>query len=174
MARQALERFGQIDILVNNAGRLRDRLFLFMQETDWDDVLEVNLKGVYYACQAVLKPMIGRRFGRIINLASPSALLGRAGQTNYAAAKGGVISFTRSLARELAHLNITVNAVSPGVISTEMVAHLPEKVRRELLQQIPYGRPGTPEEAAGAVLFLASRRAAYLTGQTLAVDGGLT
>ena len=174
MARQALERFGRIDILVNNAGRLRDRLFLFMQETDWDGVLEVNLKGVYYACQAVLKPMIGRRFGRIINLASPSALLGRAGQTNYAAAKGGVISFTRSLARELAHLNITVNAVSPGVISTEMVAHLPEKARRELVQHIPFGRPGSPGEAAGAVLFLASRRAAYLTGQTLAVDGGLT
>lgn len=174
MARQALERFGRIDILVNNAGRLRDRLFLFMQETDWDDVLEVNLKGVYYACQAVLKPMIGRRFGRIINLASPSALLGRAGQTNYAAAKGGVISFTRSLARELAHLNITVNAVSPGLIQTEMVERLPEKVQRELISGIPFARPGSPEEAAGAVLFLASRRAAYLTGQTLAVDGGLT
>jgi 3-oxoacyl-[acyl-carrier protein] reductase len=174
MSRQALERFGRIDILVNNAGRLRDRLFLFMGETDWDDVLAVNLKGVYWACQAVLKPMIGARFGRIVNLVSPSALLGRAGQTNYGAAKGGVISFTRSLARELAHLNITVNAVSPGVIRTEMVAGLPEKVQRELLQQIPCGRFGSPAEAAGAVLFLASRRADYLTGQILAVDGGLT
>jgi 3-oxoacyl-[acyl-carrier protein] reductase len=174
MTRQGLEQFGKIDILVNNAGRLRDRLFLFMQETDWDDVLEVNLKGVYWTCQAVLKPMIGRRFGRIVNLVSPSALLGRAGQTNYAAAKGGVISFTRSLARELAHLNITVNAVSPGVIRTDMVERLPEKVQRELLQQIPCGRFGSPAEAAGAVLFLASRRADYLTGQILAVDGGLT
>ncbi|MBI5584939.1 MAG: 3-oxoacyl-ACP reductase FabG, partial [Deltaproteobacteria bacterium] len=133
MTRRALEKFGRIDVLVNNAGRLRDRLLLFMQEKDWDDVLEVNLKGVYWACQAVLKTMIGQRFGRIINLASPSALLGRAGQTNYAAAKGGVISFTRSLARELAHLTITVNAVSPGVIQTEMVERLPDKVQRELI-----------------------------------------
>jgi 3-oxoacyl-[acyl-carrier protein] reductase len=174
MVQQALERSGRIDILVNNAGRLRDRLFLFMEETDWDGVLEVNLKGVYRTCRAVLKTMIGQRFGRIINLASPSALLGRAGQTNYAAAKGGVISFTRSLARELAHLNITVNAVSPGVIRTEMVERLPDKVKRDLLRGIPFGRWGSPEEVAGAVLFLASRRAAYLTGQILAVDGGLT
>jgi 3-oxoacyl-[acyl-carrier protein] reductase len=174
MARQALERFGRIDVLINNAGRLRDKLFLFMQEEDWDGVLDVNLKGVYWACQAVLKPMIGRRFGRIINLTSPSALLGRAGQANYAAAKGGVISFTRSLARELAHLNITVNAVSPGVIRTEMVERLPEKVQKELIGQIPFARPGSAAEVAGAILFLASRRADYLTGQTLAVDGGLT
>lgn len=174
MSRQALDRFGKIDILVNNAGRLRDRLFLFMQEKDWDGVLEVNLKGVYWACQAVLKTMIGQRFGRIINLASPSALLGRAGQTNYAAAKGGVVSFTRSLARELAHLNITVNTVSPGVIQTEMVERLSEKVQKELIGQIPFARLGAPEEVAGGVLFLASRRADYLTGQILAVDGGLT
>ena len=174
MVRQALDQFGRIDTLVNNAGLIQDRLFMFIQEPDWDRVLEVNLKGIYWACRAVLKPMIGRRFGRIVNLASPSALLGRAGQTSYAAAKGGVISFTRSLARELAHLNITVNAVSPGVIQTEMVERLPDKVKTELIQKIPFGRPGSPEEVAGAVLFLASRRADYLTGQVLAVDGGLT
>jgi 3-oxoacyl-[acyl-carrier protein] reductase len=174
LARSALERFGRIDILINNAGLTRDRLFIFQREADWDQVLDVNLKGAYWTCQAVVKPMIGQRFGRIINLTSPSAVLGRAGQTAYAAAKGGIISFTRSLARELAHLRITVNAVSPGVIQTGMVEALPEKTRSELLRQIPIGRPGLPEEVAGMILFLASRRGDYLTGQILAVDGGLT
>ena len=174
MAGQALDHFGRIDILINNAGLLRDSLFLFLKEEDWDRVVNVNLKGVYWGCQAVVKTMIGQRFGRIINLTSPSALLGRAAQTNYAAAKGGVISFTRSLARELAHSRVTVNTLLPGVIRTDMFEGLPEKVRLELNQQIHAGRPGTPEEVVGAALFLASPRSGYITGQIMAVDGGLT
>lgn len=174
MAGQALDHFGRIDILINNAGLLRDKLFLFLKEEDWDRVVNVNLKGAYWGCQAVVKTMIGQRFGRIINLTSPSALLGRAAQTNYAAAKGGVVSFTRSLARELAHSRVTVNALLPGVIQTEMFAGLAEKVQKELIHQIPMGRPGSPEEVVGAALFLASPRSSYITGQVMAVDGGLT
>lgn len=174
MAEQALSHFGRIDILINNAGLVRDALFLFLKEEDWDRVVNVNLKGVFWGCRAVVKTMIGQRFGRIINLTSPSALWGRAGQTNYAAAKGGVISFTRSLARELAHSCVTVNALLPGIIRTDMFEGLPEEVRREMNHPIPMGRPGNPEEVIGAALFLASPRAGYITGQIMAVDGGLT
>jgi 3-oxoacyl-[acyl-carrier protein] reductase len=171
---EAENRWGRIDILINNAALARDRLLLFLQEEDWDRVLAVNLKGIYYGCKAVLRSMIGRHFGRIINVTSPSALLGRAGQTNYSASKGGLISFSKSLAREVAHLGITVNCVSPGIIETELLAALPEKTKQELIRQIPAGFPGRPEAVVGPILFLASKRADYLTGQVLAVDGGLT
>ena len=174
LVRQALNQWGRIDILINNAALLKDRLFLFLQENDWDRVLEINLKSLYHGCQAVIKTMIGQRFGRIINLTSPSALLGRAGQTNYAASKGGVISFSKSLAREVARAGITVNCVSPGVIRTDLFQRLPEKTQQDLISRIPGGRTGKPEEVAGIILFLASQRSSYLTGQVIAVDGGLT
>jgi len=165
---------GRIDILVNSAGIIRDGLLMLMPDSNWHRVIEVNLNGVYYASKAVLRPMIGSRWGRIINIISPSALLGRAGQTNYSASKGGVLSFTKSLARESARFGITVNAVSPGVIATELTKEMDERVRKEFLSMIPAGRFGTPEEVAAAVLFLASDEAAYITGEYISVDGGLT
>jgi 3-oxoacyl-[acyl-carrier protein] reductase len=174
IALEAEKHWGRIDILINNAALVRDRLFLFLQEEDWDQVMAVNLKGIYLGCKAVLRAMIARHFGRIINLTSPSALLGRAGQTNYSAAKGGLVSFSKSLAREVAHLGITVNCVSPGVIETELFENLPEKTQHELIHQIPAGVPGRPEVVVGPILYLASKRADYLTGQVIAVDGGLT
>jgi len=174
MVLEAEKHWGRIDILINNAAQVRDRLFLFLQEADWDQVMAVNLKGIYHGCKTVLRAMIARHFGRIINLTSPSAILGRAGQTNYSASKGGLISFSKSLAREVAHLGITVNCVSPGVIETELFDNLPEKTQHELIRQIPAGIPGRPEAVMGPILFLASKRADYLTGQVIAVDGGLT
>lgn len=165
--------FGRLDILINNAGLIRDRFLMLMAEEDWDEVIATNLKGVYLCSKAACRMMIGQRSGKIINLVSPSALTGRAGQVNYSASKGGVISFTKSLARELCRLGITVNAVSPGVIETEMIDHLPESVREEFLDMIPLGRFGQAEEVANAVVFLASPAADYLTGQILSVDGGL-
>lgn len=174
MVGRVLRAWGHVDILVNNAGIIRDKFLLFLAEEDWDRVLEVNLKGTYLCARAVLKSMIGRRSGRIINTASPSALTGREGQTNYAASKGGVISFTKSLAREVARLGITVNAVCPGVIATPMTEGLNQAVKDGFLRAIPMGRLGTPEEVAHAVLFLASEAASYITGQVVAVDGGLT
>ena len=173
MMRTVLTRWEHVDILVNNAGIIRDRLLLFLQEEDWDQVVDINLKGTYLCSRAVLKNMIARRFGRIINVASPSAITGRAGQTNYSAAKGGVISFTKSLSKEMARLGITVNAVCPGVISTPMTENLDEKTRSDLIDLIAMKRFGEPEDVAWAVLFLASEQARYITGQVLPVDGGL-
>ena len=165
---------GRLDILVNNAGIIRDGLLMLMPAKNWRRVMEVNLDSVFFCSKAALRPMVGNRWGRIINIISPSALMGRAGQTNYAAAKGGVLSLTRSLAREVARYCITVNAVSPGVVATELTRSMEEKVRRELISMIPAGRFGTPEEVARAVSFLASDEAAYITGEYLSVDGGLT
>ena len=174
MVESVLDQWEYVDILVNNAGITRDKMLLFLDEEDWDRVLEVNLKGTYLCSKAVIKSMIARRFGRIISITSPSALTGRAGQTNYSASKGGIISFTKSLSREIARLGITVNAVCPGVISTPMTENLDDETRNDLLNMIPMGKFGEPEDVTGAILFLASERARYITGQVLAVDGGLT
>jgi 3-oxoacyl-[acyl-carrier protein] reductase len=161
-------------LLVNCAGVIKDGFLMLMRDEDWDRVIAVNLKGPFNCSKAACRGMIGAKYGRIINMASPSAITGRAGQTNYSASKGGVISMTKSLARELAPFGITVNAVAPGVINTEMTETLPEKVRQELLSHIPLSRFGNPENIADAALFLASEDAAYITGQTIAVDGGIT
>jgi len=164
----------RLDILVNNAGIIRDGLLMLMPAKNWHRVMEVNLNSVFYCSKAVLRPMVGNRWGRIINIISPSALMGRAGQTNYAASKGGVLSFTRSLAREVARYGITVNAVSPGVIETELTRDMEARIRQEFISMIPAGRFGTPKEVARAVSFLASAEAGYITGEYLSVDGGLT
>ena len=165
---------GRLDILINNAGIIRDKLLMFMGPDDWDRVIAVNLTGVYNTAKSASRLMIGQKYGKIVNIVSPSAIVGRAGQTNYAAAKGGVIGFTKSLARELARFSIWVNAVSPGIIQTEMLSGIPEEVKDTFLSAVPMGRFGTPDEVTGAVLFLASERSNYITGQILCVDGGLT
>lgn len=165
--------FGTVDILVNNAGITRDSLLLRMSEDDWDRVIAVNLKGVFNACKAAMRPMLKARTGRIINIASVVALTGNPGQTNYAAAKAGIIGFTKSLARETASRNITVNAVAPGFIDTDMSAAIPEPARNAITASIPLRRPGTPDDVAAAVAFLAGPDAAYITGEVIRVDGGL-
>jgi len=173
MIASVLDQWEHVDILVNNAGIIRDKLLMFLNEDDWNQVLDVNLKGTYLCSRAIIKTMIARRFGRIINITSPSALTGRAGQTNYSASKGGIISFTKSLSKEMARLNITVNAVCPGVISTPMTENFDQKTKDAFLTMIPMGRFGEPEDIAQAVLFLASEKAGYITGQVVTVDGGL-
>jgi len=170
---QILEDFGKIDILVNNAGVTRDGLSMRMSMEDWDTVINTNLKGAFNFVQAVQRPMIKQRSGRIINISSVIGLIGNAGQTNYAASKAGLIGFTKSLARELASRNITVNAVAPGFITTDMTAGLADDIKKAIEERIPLGKTGQPEDVASAVAFLASAEANYITGQVLCVDGGM-
>lgn len=169
----ALKSYGKIDILVNNAGITRDQLVMRMKDSDWDDVINTNLKGVFNCTKAVIRTMMKQRKGRIINMASVVALSGNAGQANYVAAKAGVIGLTKSNAKEFATRGITVNAVAPGFIETDMTADLGTSVREALIQQIPMGRLGAAEDIAKAVRFLASDDASYITGQVLTVDGGM-
>lgn len=168
-----LEEFGRADILVNNAGVTRDGLSMRMSVDDWDTVLNTNLKGAFNFVQAIQRSMIKQRSGRIINISSVIGLIGNAGQSNYAASKAGLIGFTKSLAREVASRGITVNAVAPGLIETDMTAVLSEEIRKNILSKIPLNLLGDPTDIASAVAFLASPEARYITGQVLAVDGGM-
>ena len=173
MISTVVETFGSIDILVNNAGITRDSLLLRMKEEDFDAVLNTNLKGIFLCTKTVVKLMAKKRSGRIINMASVVGLTGNTGQANYAAAKAGVIGFTKSAAKEFSSRGITVNAVAPGFIDTDMTVSLSDKAKEMILASIPLGRMGSPDDVAEAVLFLASDRAAYITGQVLNVDGGM-
>jgi len=168
-----LKQSEKIDILVNNAGITKDNLLARMKEEEWDSVIQVNLKSVFLMSRAVMRPMMKQKRGCIINIASIVAESGNPGQTNYTAAKGGMISFTKSLAREIASRAITVNAITPGYIETDMTAHLPEKTKQVMLAHIPLGRLGRPEDVGNLVSYLASPRAAYITGQVIGVNGGL-
>ena len=170
---QALDAWGGVDILVNNAGQTRDGLLMRMSEDDWDEVLNVNLRGAFLCCRAAARPMVRKRWGRIINMASVVGLAGNPGQANYAASKAGLIGLTRTLSRELASRNITVNAIAPGFIETDMVATLSEEARSHIRSRIPMDGFGTPDDVAAAAAFLASDGARYITGQTLAADGGI-
>ena len=165
--------FGKVDILVNNAGITRDGLAMRMSEEDWDAVIDTNLKGAFNFIQAVMRPMIKQRSGRIVNIASVAGLMGNAGQANYAASKAGLIGLSKTLARELAGRGITVNSIAPGFIKTDMTEVLPEAIKTAVLSQIPLGRFGEPEDIAAAVAFLSSAEAKFVTGQTLTVDGGM-
>jgi len=173
LIKQTMAAFGSVDILVNNAGITRDNLSIRMGESDWDLVMSINLKGTFLCSQFAAKEMMKKRFGRIVNLASVSGILGTAGQANYAASKAGIIALSKSMARELGGRNITVNAVAPGFILTEMTKKLPENVKEAYITQIALKRAGTPEDVAEAVYFLASPAAQYITGTVLNVSGGL-
>lgn len=173
MVNQVVKKLGRLDILVNNAGITRDGLLMRMKEADWDDVMNTNLKGVYNCSKAVMRTMMKQKSGRIVNMASVVGEMGNAGQANYAAAKAGVIGFTKSLAKEVASRGITVNAIAPGFIATDMTSVLSDDQKAEMARTIPLGRAGQPEDVANAVLFLASEGAAYITGQVLNVDGGM-
>jgi 3-oxoacyl-[acyl-carrier protein] reductase len=173
MVKQTLETFGQLDILVNNAGITRDNLLMRMKDEEFDEVINTNLKGVFNCVRSVTRTMMKQRSGRIINISSVVGTLGNPGQANYVAAKAGVIGLTKSAARELASRGITVNAIAPGFITTDMTDKLSEEMRAQLLRQIPLARFGQPDDIAKTVLFLASDEASYMTGQTLHIDGGM-
>lgn len=168
-----LKRFGKLDVLVNNAGITRDNLLVRMDDSDWEDVIRTNLTSVYLCSKAAIKPMMKARLGAIVNTASIVGVRGNAGQTNYSAAKAGIIGFTKSLAKEVASRNVRVNAVAPGFILTTMTDALPEEIKSEIIKRISMGRFGTAEEVAKVVVFLASDVASYVTGQVVEIDGGL-
>ena len=173
LAANTIDKFGQIDILVNNAGITHDNIIMRMKEEDWDSVLNINLKGCFNGIKAVTRPMIKNKGGRIINIASVIGQIGNTGQSNYAASKAGVIGLTKSMAKELGTRNITVNAVAPGYISTDMTNKLSEDLKEKIKSSIPLGRLGTPHDVANLVCYLASEEAGYITGQTFNVDGGM-
>jgi len=173
MVRQITDKWGKIDILVNNAGITADGLLLRMSEEAWDNVINTNLRGAYLCTKAALRSMTSQGWGRIINIASIAGLTGNVGQSNYAASKGGLIAFTKSLARELGPRNITVNAVAPGFITTAMTDQLPVELKESILSRVALGRFGTPEDVAGLVAFLVSRQSDYITGQVINIDGGV-
>ena len=169
----ALEQFGQVDILVNNAGVTQDTLLLRMSDSEWDSVLNTNLKGAFNCIKAVARSMVRKRYGRIINITSVAGLAGNVGQANYCAAKAGLIGLTKAVAKELGPRNITVNAVAPGYVETDLTANMPKEWKDQVIQMTPLGRAGTAEDVAKAVAFLVSEDAAFITGQVLSVDGGM-
>ncbi|MGR3763827.1 3-oxoacyl-[acyl-carrier-protein] reductase [Rossellomorea sp. NS-SX7] len=173
MVKETISQFGALDVLVNNAGITKDNLLMRMKENEWDDVININLKGVFLCTKAVTRQMMKQRSGRIINISSIVGVSGNPGQANYVAAKSGVIGLTKTAAKELAPRGITVNAIAPGFISTDMTDQLPEDVRNEMLKQIPLSRFGDPKDIAKVVSFIASESSSYMTGQTLHVDGGM-
>ncbi|MDP9264836.1 MAG: 3-oxoacyl-[acyl-carrier-protein] reductase [Chloroflexota bacterium] len=164
---------GRLDILVNNAGITRDNLLLRMSAQEWDAVMDLNLRGTFLVTKAAMRPMMKQRGGRVVNVASIAGIVGNAGQANYSAAKAGIIGFTKTVAREMASRNITVNAVAPGFVATDLTDPLPQQVKDDLMKQIPLGRFGTVDDVAGAIAFLASDDAAYITGQVIVIDGGM-
>ena len=173
MVKETVDNLGRIDILINNAGITRDNILARMKPEEWEEVIQTNLNGVFNCCQAVIRPFLKQKSGRIVNMASIAGIYGNSGQANYAASKAGVIAFTKTLSKELGSRGITVNAVAPGLIETDMTAELEEATREDNINKIPLGRLGKPEEVAAAVLFLVAA-GEYITGQVLAVDGGLT
>jgi 3-oxoacyl-[acyl-carrier protein] reductase len=173
MVEETFAQYGRIDILVNNVGLVRDNFLMLMSDEDWESLVRTNLTSLFYCCRIVVRKLIPQRKGKIINIASISGILGTPGQANYAATKGGMISFTKSLARELGPFNIHVNSVAPGLIESEVVSRMPKEKLEAIIKSSSLGRVGKPEEVAQAVLFLASEHSNYITGQTIVVDGGI-